>query len=158
MFHIDEKITLSTWADITTRPYYISSVDPEEYRHARITAVYSLVEKMVRCGVSDCLEDHGQGFLVSISDHKETNVCEGCGQRLFSVTFGAQKKTLREKARVTEQRIRLNTILHQSDAIKGRVNELKRGRHGANWLYQSLTNFRRTYPAEILSALSNAGC
>ena len=103
---------------------------------------------------ADCLEDHGQGFLVSISDHKETNVCEGCGQRLFSLTFKQQKKTLRDEARIRDQRVRLNTILQQSDAIKGRVNELKRSRYGANWLYQSLTNFRRTYPAELLAALS----
>ena len=142
MFHIAEKITLNTWADIAARPYYISSVDAEECRHARVTAVYSFGEKTVRCGVSDCLEDHGQGFLVSISDHKETNACEGCGQRLFSLTFKQQKKTLRDEVRIRDQRVRLNTILQQSDAIKGRVNELKRRRHGANWLYQSLTNFR----------------
>ena len=153
-FILLKKSPFNTWADIATRPSYIPSVGPEECRHTRVTAVYSFGEKTVRCGVSDCHEDHGQGFLVSISDHKETNVCEGCGQRLFSVAFGAQKKTLREKARVTEQRIRLNTILQQSDAIKCRVKDLKRGRHGANWLYQSLSNFRRTYPAELLAALS----
>jgi len=154
MFHIDEKITLDTWADIAARPYYISSVDPEECRHAGVTAVYSFGKKTARCGVSNCLEAHGRGFLVSISDHKETNVCEDCGQRLFGVAFKNQEKTLKDKARVREQRIRLNTILQQSGAIKGRVKELKRGRYGANWLYRSLTNFRKTYPAEILSALS----
>ena len=154
MFHIDEKITLNTWADIATRPCYISSVDPEDCRHARGTAVYSFEGQTARCGVSSCLEAHGQGFLVSISDHKETNVCEGCGQRLFSLTFKQQKKTLRDETRIRDQRVRLNTILQQSDAIKGRVKDLKRGRHGANWLYQSLTNFRATYPAEMLSALS----
>ena len=154
MFHISEKITLNTCADIATRPYYISSVDTEECRHARVTAVYSFGEKMARCGVSNCHEDHGQGFLLSISDHKETNVCDGCGERLFNVAFRAQQRFLRDKARVTEQRIRLNTILQQSGTIKGRVKELKRGRYGANWLYQSLTNFRRTYPAELLAALN----
>lgn len=154
IFRIDEKITLNTWADIATRPSYISSVDPEECRHAGVTAVYSFGEQTARCGASDCLAAHGQGFLVSISDHKETNVCEGCGQRLFSVAFEEQKKTLRDKACVRAQRIRLNTLLQQSDAIKGRVKELKRGRYGANWLYQSLTNFRKTYPAELLAALS----
>jgi hypothetical protein len=73
---------------------------------------------------------------------------------VFSLTFKQQKKTSRDEARIRDQRVRLNTILQQSDAIKGRVNELKRRRHGANWLYQSLTNFRRTYPAELLAALS----
>lgn len=154
MFHIDEKITLDTWADIATRPAYSSSVDPEECRHARVTAVYSFEEQTARCGVSDCLEAHSRGFLVSISDHKETNVCEDCGQRLFSVTFANQKRSLLDQARVREQRIRLNTLLLQSDAIKGRVKELKRGRYGANWLYQSLANFRKAYPAELLAALN----
>ncbi len=154
IFHIDEKITLNTWACIATRPSYISSVDPEECRHACVTAVYSFEEQTARCGISNCLETHGQGFLVSISDHKETNVCEGCGQRLFSVTFEDQQKALQDKARVTEQRARLNTLLQQSDAIKGRVKDLKRERYGTNWLYRSLTNFRKTYPAELLATLS----
>jgi len=153
MFNIGEKITLNTWADIATRPSYISSVDPEECRHSRVTAVYSFEEHTARCGVSNCLEAHGQGYLVSISDDKETNVCEGCGKRLFSMAVATQKRNLRDQARVTEQRIRLNAILQQSDAIKGRVKELKRGRYGANWLYLSLTNFRKAYPAELLAAL-----
>jgi len=154
MFDIDEKITLDTWADIATRPAYSSAVDPERCAHARVTAVYSFEEQTARCGVSGCLEAHSRGFLVSISDHKETNVCEGCGQRLLSMAFANQKRALRDQARVREQRIRLNALLQQSDAVKGRVKELKRGRYGANWLYQSLTNFRKAYPAELLTALS----
>jgi hypothetical protein len=57
------------------------------------------------------------------------------------------------RAFVREKRIRLNTLLRQSDAIKTRVEELKRRRYGANWLYRSLINFRKTYPAELLAAL-----
>ncbi|MCH6582151.1 MAG: hypothetical protein O7B27_08435 [Gammaproteobacteria bacterium] len=71
----------------------------------------------------------------------------------MGVAFEEQKKTLRNQARDREQRIRLNTLLQQSGAIKNRVGELKKGPYGASWLYRSLTNFRKTYPVDLLAAL-----
>ncbi len=153
VFYIEEKITLKIWDDIANRPCYKSPVEPQEYRYVRAAAVYSFKAQSARCGVSDCLQVHSQGFLVITSDEKETNLCEACGQRFLSVTFKDQKKALQDQARVREQKIRLNTVLVQSDVIKSRVKELKQAPHGANWLYRSLTNFRKTYPADLLAAL-----
>jgi len=154
LFHIEEKIALKTWDDIVNRPRYKSSVEAEKNPSIRVTAIYSFKEPSARCGVNDCLKAHSQGFLVITSDERETNLCETCGQQLMGVAFEEQKKTLRNQARDREQRIRLNTLLQQSDAIKNRVTELKKIPYGASWLYRSLTNFRKTYPADLLVALS----
>lgn len=153
VFNIEEKITLNSWDDIAHRPCYESPVEPEQYRCARIIAVYSFKDQSARCGMSDCLQAHNQGFLVITSDEKETNLCEACGQRFFDVSFEEQRKTLQEQARIREQKIHLNTILEQFEAIKERINELKRMPKGANWLYQVLTSFRKTYPTDLLTAL-----
>jgi len=83
----------------------------------------------------------------------ETNLCEACGQRFFGVSFSAQEKTLQGQARIREQKIRLNTVLEQVDAIKEREKELKQAPYGANWLYRVLTSFCRTYPVDLLVAL-----
>ena len=153
VFHVEEKITLGTWDDILNRPDYQSPIKPQRFRFLRIAAVYSFKEQSARCGVSDCQQAHSQGFLVIASDEKETNLCEACGQRLLGVTFSTQKKILQGLARIRKQQLRLNKVLEQSDTIKRRVKELKQTPKGANWLYQVLTSFRKTYPADLLAAL-----
>lgn len=153
VFHIEEEVTLNSWDDINNRPCYESPVEPRQYCYVRVTAVYSFKDQSARCGVSDCLQAHNQGFLVATSKEKETNLCESCVQRFFDVSFEAQKKMLQEQARIREQKIRLNTVLEQSDVIKERIKELKQAPKGANWLYQVLTSFRDIYPTDLLTAL-----
>ena len=153
VFQIEEKITLNSWDELPHRPCYESPVEPQQYRYVRIAGVYSFKDQSARCGVSDCLQAHSQGFLVITSDGKETNLCEACGQRFFSVSFKAREKALQEQARIREQKIRLNTVLEQVDVIKERIKELKQVPYGANWLYRVLTSFCKTYPADLLAAL-----
>ncbi len=153
VFQIEEKITLNIWDDIIKRPSYESPIEPQQYRYTRIVAVYSFKDQSAHCGLSDCLQAHSQGFLVSTSDEKETSLCKACGQRLLDETFHSQEKLLQQAARVREQQIRLNKVLEQCDVIKGRVKELKQTPKGANWLYQVLTDFRKAYPLELLAAL-----
>ena len=153
VFQIEEKITLSSWDDITHRLCYESPIEPQPYRYVRIAAVYSFKDQSAFCGVSDCIQAHSQGFLVITSDEKETSLCEICGKRFFNVSFDKQKKTLRDQARIRKQMIRLNPVLEQVDVIKERIKNLKQESKGAIWLYLVLTSFRRTYPADLLAAL-----
>jgi len=153
VFQIEEKISLRTWDDILNRPGYQSPVEARNFRFLRIAAVYSFKEQIAHCGISDCQEAHSRGFLVITSDEKETNLCEACAQRLLDMTFNHSTKVLQDLARVREQQICLNKVLEQSDVIKGRVKELKQAPKGANWLYQMLTMFRKTYPIDLLAAL-----
>jgi hypothetical protein len=152
-FHIEEKIALNTWDDVDNRPRYESTVDPQANRYNRIIALYSFNDHNVRCAVSDCNQLHTRGFLVTTSDDKETCLCDACGERFFDTTYEQQKKVLLVRDRLRDQKIRLNLVLEQSEKIRDRVNELKRATHGANWLYRALSNFQKSYPAELLTAL-----
>ncbi len=152
VFHIEEEITLRTWDDIFNRPGYQSPVEAGTFRFLRIAAVYSFNEQSARCGLSDCQQVHSRGFLVITSDEKETNLCEACGRRLRDMPFNNSKHDLQDLARVRARQIRLNKVLEQSDVIKRRVKELKQAPKGANWLYQMLTMFRKTYPIDLLAA------
>ena len=79
VFHIEEEVTLNSWDDINNCPCYESPVEPRQYCYVRVTAVYSFQDQRARCGVGDCLQAHNQGFLVTTSKEKETNLCEACG-------------------------------------------------------------------------------
>ncbi len=153
VFHIEEEITLRTWDDILNRPGYQSPGEARNFRFLRIAAVYSFKRQSAHCGLSDCQQVHSRGFLVITSDEKETNLCEACGQRLLDMTFNDSKHGLQDLTRGRERQIRLNKVLEQSDVIKTRVRELKQAPQGANWLYQMLTVFRKTYPIDLLAAL-----
>ncbi len=153
VFQIEEKISLRTWDDILNRPGYQSPVEARNFRFLRIAAVYSFEEQSARCGISDCQQAHDRSFLIITSDEKETNLCESCGQRLLDKTFSDSKHDLQDLARGSARQIRLNKVLEQSEVIKRRVKELKQAPNGANWLYQMLTMFHKTYPIDLLAAL-----
>ncbi|MCF6256121.1 MAG: hypothetical protein L3K25_07440 [Gammaproteobacteria bacterium] len=153
VFNIDEKITFNSWDDVVQRPCFESPVEPQKNRFVRIAAVYSFKDQRACCGMSDCLKSHRRGFLVVTSDDKEANLCETCGRKLFDVSFEGQEKILQDQACIREQKIQINTVLEQVDNIKTRIKKLKQEPKGANWLYRILTNFRRTYPVDLLVAL-----
>ncbi len=152
-FQIEEKIKLNTWDDVVNRPCYESPVEPKSNRYIRVIAVYSFNDQSARCSVSDCHQPHNQGFLVTTSNNKESNICEACGQRFINTTHEKQTKAILSRNRVRDQKIQLNSILEQNESIKDRINELKRSSHGANWLYLSLNNFRKICPVELLDVL-----
>jgi hypothetical protein len=152
-FDVDEKIALKKWDDILDRPEYGSPIADQKFRSLRIVAVYSFKEQSAHCSISECQQVHSQGFLVSTSDEKETNLCESCGLRRLGMTIDQAKNDLRDQARMRKQRVRLNTILDQSDVIKGRIKKLKQTQKGANWLYQMSAMFRKTYPMDLIDAL-----
>jgi uncharacterized Zn finger protein len=153
VFYIEEKIKLDTWDDIVNRPCYEPSLESNLYRNLRVIAVYAFDDPSATCSVSDCHQPHNQGFLVTTSKNKITNICEACGQRFLDTTHKEQTSAILSRDRVRNQKIQLNGILEQGESIKDRVNELKRSSHGANWLYRSLSKFRKIYPVELLTAL-----
>ncbi len=153
IFHIEKIIKINTWDDIVNRPCYVTTITPTKTRNIKIVTIYSFKNSSAPCGVSDCLQAHDQDFLVITSNNKKTSLCEACAQRFFNVSYEEQKKILKKQDHIRKQKIRLNTVLEQSEEIKGRINELKRATHGANWLYRSLSNFRKHYPKDLLTAL-----
>jgi hypothetical protein len=150
LFNIEEKITLNTWDDIIHRPRYESPTEPRQYLYGNVLAVYSIDDPEVLCSVSDCRKPHIQGFLVSTTGYKETNLCEACATRFMDVRYDEQQAKIQAQARTSEQILRLNKVLIQADSIKERVKELKLAPGGANYLYQSLVDLRKTSPITLM--------
>ena len=67
--------------------------------------------------------------------------------------FNNSINVLQDPALVREQKIRRNKFLEDSEVIKGRVKEFKQAPKGANWLYQMLNMFRKTYPIHAIRTL-----
>lgn len=116
-------------------------------------AVYSIDNPEVLCSVSDCRKPHAQGFLVSTTGHKEANLCEACATRFLDVRYDEQKARIQAQVRTSKQLIRLNKVLIQADAIKDRVKDLKQAPRGANFLYESLADLRKSSPISLMTAL-----
>lgn len=155
IFHIEEMITLDSWSDILNRPRYLATISPKQNQFKQILAVYNFAQDdNAQCAASDCLKTHNKGYLVAGSKEREVSLCEDCGHRFFETTFEDEKKAIAAQAHINEQKNRLNAVLEQANEIKNRINELKRVPYGANWLYQSLNNFRDAYPSDLVATLS----
>ena len=85
--------------------------------------------------------------------YKEANLCEACAIRFLDVRYDEQKAKIQAQARTSEQMLWLNKVLIQADSVKERVKELKLAPGGANYLYQSLADLRKTSPIALMSAL-----
>jgi len=153
IFHIDEQISLNSADDITLRPNYEYPISPKKRNFVSILAVYAMDNSKVQCGVSDCLQEHSQGYLVNIKDGRETCLCEACGTRFFDIRFDKQQKICLEQDHVRKQKVQINAVLGDVEALKERTKQLKQQPKGANWLYQSLTHFKKAYPEDLIAAL-----
>jgi len=153
LFNIEDKITFNTWDYIIHRPRYDSPTEPRQYLYGSVLAVYSIDDSEVLCSVSDCRKPHTQGFLVSTTGQKEANLCEVCATRFLDVRYDDQKVKVQAQVRTSEQMLRLNKVLIQTDSIKERVKELKLAPGAANYLYESLADLRKTSPIALMSAL-----
>ncbi len=81
--------------------------------------------------------------------------CSGAGRSFYPAVLPGdeQKAKIQAQARTSEQMLRLNKVLIQADSINERVKELKLAPGGANYLYQSLADLRKSSPIALMSAL-----
>lgn len=168
-----EKITLNSLDDIVNRPGYAATIQPRKSLFVRVLATYSFSKKIASCSVSDCYQNHKKGYLVATSDGGECSICEACLQRFVDPEYRRPPRPTKARTsagrrsgtgastrspaapRTAQQPLPLSTFVEESGKIKARVKALKQAPYGANWLFQSLANFRKSYPAELLAALEN---
>jgi len=154
VFELEDQVKLETWEDIVNRPAHQASVDTRKFRSYQVKGLYAFKEQDASCGASACQKTHSRGFWVVYSGEKETNLCEECGQRLIGTSYKEQEQVFLDHEILRQQQIRLNTFLEQNENLKNRIKELKLAPYGANWLYRSLTGFKKAYPAELLAVLT----
>ncbi len=152
-FTIEKTLTPGCVEDITSSPHYLAELDLKKSLLTLIVAVYAFSEQSIQCSIKGCSKNHNKGHLAITSNEAEVCLCEECGTKYFATTFEQQERKCATQDRHRDQKIRLNKILEQEEAIKERIKTIKQAPYGANWLYRSLENFRKGYPADLLAAL-----
>jgi len=167
-FYTEEKITINTLTDITGRPKYQDSVRPLKPLFRFVLAAYSFPRKIACCSVSNCYQNHKKGYLVRTKDGGDCSLCESCAKRFMDPSALKPAKATRSRTstgtstaprtrapavQAATRQITLETYITESANIKQRVQQLKQMPKGANWLYQSLSQFQKACPPELLSAL-----
>ncbi|OMH39493.1 hypothetical protein [Motiliproteus sp. MSK22-1] len=174
-FYTEDRISIKTLDDIVSRPHYEASVPPRRSLFRYVLAAYSFPRKIACCSVSDCYQNHKKGYLVRTAESGECSICENCAKRFMdpqaltppkasrrrsspsassrASSTGSSPRASRPVIQSAIRHIELDTFISQSEGIKERVKELKQMSKGANWLFKSLSQFQKTYPAELFSAL-----
>jgi hypothetical protein len=71
-----------------------------------------------------------------------TNIGHQCGTKYFSVTFDRMAKAYVRDLRAQDQREQLTKVQHQLPTILARLDTIKGGAHGANWVDRTLKRMR----------------
>lgn len=149
-------VRIETWEDVLTRPGFKTDVDPRMVSLKSIIGSYAFAT-FLPCGLSSCHTPHGRGYLVLTSDGHETNIGKDCGKKYFSVDFERMVKVYDKDLRAQEQRETLVAFQHQIPVIKARIQTLKDGAAGANWIHRqlaALTDARGGLPTTVLRLVS----
>lgn len=163
-------IRIATLSDITLRPKYQSAVPPRRSLFRFVLASYSFPRKIASCAVSDCFQNHKKGYLVALADGGECSICVACAERFLDAAARRPPKTVRSSPSRAGDRgearerstpvvsaatrtLSYETFVAESECIKVRLKALKQDPQGGNWLFQSLTQFYKHYPAELFDAL-----
>lgn len=172
-YYTAERVSINSLSDITQRPAYSDSVRPLRSAFRYVVAAYSFPRKIASCAVTNCFQNHKKGYLVHTSNGRECCVCDSCANKLMSAqalkppkparTAPAKPAVKRQpaaKAASTTPPVDLVVItageaLEKCQTTKQHIEALKRQDKGASWLYQSVRNFRQSYPAELISSLQS---
>ncbi|MEH6625996.1 MAG: hypothetical protein V7739_06115 [Motiliproteus sp.] len=165
-FYTKDNISIRTLEDIVNRPHFEATVLPRKSLFRYVLAAYSLPRKIASCSVSDCYQNHKKGYLVRVDKESECSICEACAKRFMdpsalkppkvsrSRTGGSSAtRTASSTTPALTRDMDLDTFINESTQIKQRVKELKQANQGANWLFQSLSQFQKAYPLELVNAL-----
>lgn len=131
---------IESWDDVLSRPGFVTDIDPRTVTLKSIIGSYSMAT-FQPCGLSSCHTPHGRGYLVACSDGRETNIGKDCGKKYFSVDFERMAKIYDRDLRAQERREALVAFQHTIPATKARIQQLKEGEHGANWIHRHLAPF-----------------
>lgn len=165
-FYTADNISIKTLEDIVNRPRFEPSVPPSQSQFKTVLAAYSFPRKIASCSITDCYQNHKKGYLVRLANAGECSICENCAKRLMDPAKLIPPKVSRRRSGSTSstrprsstvqsltRNMDLDTFVSESCLIKGRVKELKQKPQGANWLFQSLSHFQKSYPPELVAAL-----
>jgi hypothetical protein len=131
-----ELVRVESWEDISGRPGFNGSLNPAEHELSAIIGQYAFGER-IRCGLSNCQTLHARGYLVATRSGLETNIGKDCGKKFFGVNFEEMATRFDRDMRDKQARERLWDFSFKLDELRRRVNDLRAGDRGADWVHKS---------------------
>ncbi|MCG7988839.1 MAG: hypothetical protein JAY64_19305 [Candidatus Thiodiazotropha weberae] len=112
---------VTDWEELLTRPGFEQKVDSDDVEIGRIIGQYSITPKQP-CGIKSCGTKHNRGYLITLSDGRETNIGNVCGRKIFKVDFSQHlnvfKKDMNSQRYREEIRFTQNTLLDTKDQVE----------------------------------------
>lgn len=150
-------IKIETWDDIESRPGFVKDLDPSTKKLDSIIGRYIFKEK-IRCGLSNCHTPHAKGYIVTTTDGHETNIGKDCGKTYFGVDFQTLSRKFDRDVKESENRERLWSFSFQLEELEKKINEIRSGGYGANWVHkysQRLVTLNKGCPEEVAHRLTS---
>src|SRR5690606_4074151 len=139
------------------RPGFVKNLDPKDKVLDSIIGRYIFKNK-IRCGLSNCHTPHAKGYIATTKDGHETNIGKDCGKKYFGVDFETLSRKFNRDIIELENREKLWSFSFQIEELEGKVNKIRNGSEGADWLYkqiQPLIFRNKGCPDDVVSRLLN---
>jgi hypothetical protein len=131
-------VRLNSWEELYETPGFVLALDPKSAQLKEIIGVYSFGTRQP-CGLKNCKQPHGNGYLVTTNDGRVTNLGSVCGKSAFSVAFTSLEKIFNRGLRAKERRERLEALQNRLPAILVRFASL---RNNTRPSYKAITALR----------------
>lgn len=145
-------IRLSSWDELYETPGYVRVLDAKSAQLREIIGVYAFQTKEA-CGLKNCKQPHGNGYVVTTTSGSVTNIGSICGKRAFSITFTNLRKAFDRDLQAKERRERLEALQSRLPAVLERFQSM---REQAKPLYRATMGLRgSSVPRQIAEAVRN---
>ena len=140
---VDEILLFASVAEFQSRPRYEAALTASEDELDRIVGKYQLPKPRmawIRCGLNGCTEPHRFGYVIRLTDGRETHCGSTCGANKFGVKWQELEATAKalEEAKALEnvveelrsQRLamlaRATELIEPSARVESRLDSLRR--------------------------------
>lgn len=149
-----EKV--DTWEEIVSLPGFTDNLDPKKFQLKEIIGRYIFKEK-IPCGLTSCKQPHGKGYIVTTKTGEVANIGNVCGKTHFGVEFNELSKIFNRAITEHNNREIVGSFIFQLEANIERVENIRSGNSGADWVYKTsrgLIQKGRGCPESVTSYVS----
>lgn len=112
----ESPILFKTAEEFRGRPRFIARLECEHADLDRIIGKYEFEKKdWIECGLMECTQKHGEGYVIRTKDGREGNCGNGCGGREFDVVFKEIKATYKKQVKLQLQQEMFDQFLLAKD-------------------------------------------
>lgn len=134
------------------RAALVQDLNSKEIKSATAVAWYRLPDK-IPCGLSDCHQWHGRGYVARLPDGHEVHMGKDCGTSLLGEEWRHATNALDYQDRIRQLRITLDNALVAKVEIERELNALTEAPNGARWVARRKREFESTLPEQVIDRI-----